>query len=97
VDGSGLAGAYFTCSAARNAEPVDPAIKTTHLGQRMVECVVLTGTKPNRWLLRPIAKVAALALANKIARLAWAMMKGDHYRGTRRTRGMKDIAPRHPA
>jgi hypothetical protein len=29
---------------ARNAEPVDPAIRTTHAGQSMVECVVLTGT-----------------------------------------------------
>jgi hypothetical protein len=29
---------------ARNAEPVDPAIRTTHSGQRMVECVLLTGT-----------------------------------------------------
>jgi hypothetical protein len=28
----------------RNAEPVDPAIRTTHLGQRIVECVELTGT-----------------------------------------------------
>jgi transposase len=29
---------------ARNAEPVDPAIRTTHSGHRMVECVQLTGT-----------------------------------------------------
>ena len=29
---------------ARDAEPVDPAIRTTHLGHRMVECVQLTGT-----------------------------------------------------
>jgi Transposase IS116/IS110/IS902 family len=29
---------------ARNAEPVDPAIRTTHLGQSIVECVVMTGT-----------------------------------------------------
>jgi len=29
---------------ARNAEPVDPAIRTTHLGQSIVERVVLTGT-----------------------------------------------------
>ena len=28
----------------RNAEPVDPAIRTTHLGHRIVECVDLTGT-----------------------------------------------------
>jgi hypothetical protein len=49
-------------------EPVDPAIGTTHLGQRIVECVLLTGTRsaegimasghvnrtnrPNTWLLR---------------------------------------------
>jgi hypothetical protein len=29
---------------ARNAEPVDPAIRTTHSGHRIVECVLLTGT-----------------------------------------------------
>jgi isoquinoline 1-oxidoreductase alpha subunit len=29
---------------ARNAEPVDPAIRTTHLCQRIVECVLMTGT-----------------------------------------------------
>src|SRR5215470_3300425 len=55
---------------ACNAEPVDPAIRTTHLGHRMVECVELTGTRsaegimasghvnrtnrPNTWLLRPL-------------------------------------------
>jgi hypothetical protein len=29
---------------ARNAEPVDPAIRTTHLGQSIVECALLIGT-----------------------------------------------------
>jgi hypothetical protein len=29
---------------ARNAELVDPAIRTTHLCQRIVECVLLIGT-----------------------------------------------------
>jgi hypothetical protein len=29
---------------ARNAEPVDPAIRTTHLCHRILECVLLTGT-----------------------------------------------------
>jgi hypothetical protein len=29
---------------ARNAEPVDPAIRTTHMGQCIVKCGVLTGT-----------------------------------------------------
>jgi hypothetical protein len=28
----------------RNAEPVDPAIRTTHLCHRIIECVLLTGT-----------------------------------------------------
>src|SRR6266496_2183780 len=53
---------------ARNAEPVDPAIGTTHMCQRIVECG-LTGTRsaegimasghanranrPNTWLHRP--------------------------------------------
>jgi hypothetical protein len=31
-------------STARNAEPVDPAIRTTHSGQNIVECALLTGT-----------------------------------------------------
>jgi hypothetical protein len=29
---------------ARNAEPVDPAIRTTHKGQCIVECELMTGT-----------------------------------------------------
>ncbi len=27
-----------------NAEPVDPAIRTTHMGHSIVECEVMTGT-----------------------------------------------------
>src|SRR5665648_1036897 len=54
---------------ARNAEPVDPAIGTTHMWQCIVECGLLTGTRsaegimasghanranrPNTWLHRP--------------------------------------------
>ena len=29
---------------ARNAEPVDPVIGTTHMGQSIDECELLTGT-----------------------------------------------------
>jgi hypothetical protein len=29
---------------ARNAEPVDPAIRTTHTGHCILECELLTGT-----------------------------------------------------
>jgi hypothetical protein len=29
---------------ARNAAPVDLAIRTTHMGQGIIECVLLTGT-----------------------------------------------------
>ena len=29
---------------ARNAEPVDPAIRTTHMGHSIVECGLLIGT-----------------------------------------------------
>ena len=37
-------GALANQATARNAEPVDPAIRTTHKGQSIVECVLLTGT-----------------------------------------------------
>jgi hypothetical protein len=36
--------AWLGGRTARNAEPVDPAIRTTHSCQRIVECEVLTGT-----------------------------------------------------
>jgi transposase len=43
------------------------------------------GTKHRPWLAALLArrptKVAAIALANKIARMTWALMvKGEHYR-----------------
>src|SRR4030042_1312514 len=57
---------------ARNAEPVDPAIGTTHMCQCIVECGLLTGTRsaegimasghvnrinrPNTWLHRPMLR-----------------------------------------
>jgi transposase len=45
----------------------------------------LDGAKHRRWLTALLArrptKVAAIALANKIARMAWAMMaRGERYR-----------------
>jgi hypothetical protein len=57
------------------------------------------GTKHRPWLTALLArrptKVAAIALANKIARMAWAMMaKGERaLQGNRRTRGVSEIAP----
>src|SRR5213083_2254274 len=66
---------------ARNAEPVDPAIGTTHLCQCIVECGLLTGTRsaegimasghanranrPNTWLHRPATQREVLRLANQ--------------------------------
>src|SRR4029078_9120332 len=57
---------------ARNAEPVDPAIGTTHMCQCIVECGLLTGTRSaegimasghanranrsNTWLHRPATR-----------------------------------------
>src|SRR5438876_12456100 len=57
---------------ARNVEPVDPAIRTTHMCQCIVECGLLTGTRsaegimasghanranrPNTWLHRPATR-----------------------------------------
>jgi len=65
---------------ARNAEPVDPAIRTTHLCHSIVECELLVGTwsaegimasghvsrikRPNTWLHRPMLQNVKKALAN---------------------------------
>lgn len=44
-------------------------------------------------LVRRPTKVAAIALANKLARMAWAMMaRGRTLQGTRRTYGVNEIA-----
>ena len=56
------------------------------------------GTKHRPWLTALLArrptKVAAIALANKIARMAWAMMvQRRALQGTRRACGVNEIAP----
>jgi transposase len=56
------------------------------------------GTKRRPWLTALLArrptKVAAIALANKIARMAWGDDgQGRTLQGTRRARGLNEIAP----
>ena len=51
----------------------------------MIRYAKIHGTGHRPWLTGLLArrptKVAAIALANKIARMAWAMMaRGDHYK-----------------
>ena len=58
----------------------------------------IDGTKHRPWLTALLArrptKVAAIALANKIARMAWAMMvQGRTLQGTRRACGVNEIVP----
>jgi hypothetical protein len=59
------------------------------------------GTRHRPWLTALLArrptKVAAIALANKLARMAWAMMaRGERYRQPPRSRRKRDHAG-HPA
>src|SRR6476620_12669276 len=65
---------------ARNAEPVDPAIGTTHMCHCITECGLLTGTRsaegimasghanranrPNTWLHRPATRRNVLTCQN---------------------------------
>ena len=56
------------------------------------------GTKHRPWLTALLArkptKVAAIALANKLARMAWAMMaRGERYKQPGRAGGVNEIAP----
>ena len=55
------------------------------------------GTKHRPWLTALLArrptKVAAIALANKLARMAWAMMaRGERYKEPARAGGVNEIA-----
>jgi transposase len=60
------------------------------------------GTDHQPWLARLLAqrptKVAAIALANKLARMAWGMMaRNESYKRTRRARDVNEITLEMPA
>ena len=59
------------------------------------------GNKHRPWLAELLArrptKVAAIALANKIARMAWAMMAKASAKRTRRAGGVNEVTPSNPA
>jgi transposase len=63
----------------------------------VIRYVKIHGSKQRPWLTalpaRRHTKVAAIALANKIARIAWAMMaRGEHYKEPRGACGVNEIA-----
>ena len=64
----------------------------------MIRYAKIHGTGHRRWLTALLArrptKVAAIALANKLARMAWAMMARNE---RCRTYGVNEIAPEIPA
>ena len=69
-----------SCSSSAGAISAKRHIDIRNILQRDTTLAIFCVPQVRFWSRRP-AKVAAIALANKLARMAWAMMaKGERYR-----------------